>query len=252
MPVIALCMGTMVHQSLYGGRREATLQTLSVCAAYLLTIGLAAAAAQRGLHPGSSIVFGNLPGIVGAGAVMRVLQIALIRHERSAARDGVLARAAAALLDETDVATIRRIAGEAGAELCALQPGVGALRVRVEDDRATVENSNVRIAIDDFGTGYASLAYLRSLPVHQVKIDRSFMPATDDAPPGADDVARAVLLVGQTLGLETVAEGVELSEQAEALETAGVRIAEGFLFARPMPSDEFAAWAVTGDPVATS
>jgi EAL domain-containing protein (putative c-di-GMP-specific phosphodiesterase class I) len=110
----------------------------------------------------------------------------------------------------------------------------------------------VRIAIDDFGTGYASLAYLRSLPVHRVKIDRSFVPATEDAPPGADDVARAVLLIGQTLGLETVAEGVELSEQAEALETAGVLIAQGFLFARPMPSDDFAARAVTGDPAATS
>jgi cyclic di-GMP phosphodiesterase Gmr len=85
-----------------------------------------------------------------------------------------------------------------------------------------------------------------------VKIDRSFVPAAEDAPPGADDVARAVLLVGQTLGLETVAEGVELSEQADALETAGVRIAQGYLFARPMPSDDFPAWLAAGDSVATT
>jgi sensor c-di-GMP phosphodiesterase-like protein len=84
-----------------------------------------------------------------------------------------------------------------------------------------------------------------------VKIDRSFVPATGDAPPGADRRPRRAL-VGQTLGLETVAEGVELCEQADALETAGVPIARGFLFARPMPSDEFAAWAATRDPVATS
>jgi diguanylate cyclase (GGDEF)-like protein len=672
MAVIALCIGTMVHQSLYGGRRDAIVRTVAVSAAYLLTIALSAAAAQRGLHPGSSIVLGNLPGIIGAGAVMRVLLTALTRHKQTVARDGVIARAAAALLGETDVATIRRIAGEAGAELCALQPGVGVLRVRVETDRVTVENSNgelraargatlplacvagldpaddqirtligdtsafdrlagrrmhwtamrlvapdaprylivgadkplshdvlaahrvlaaqvslaedsaaahgrlvhqanhdqltglpnraslyrllaetidatgattgaavlhvdlddfkvvndtfghtagdellvevarrlravagrtgtaarmggdefvvllpdapgaaaadrvaarllealdepvrlrdttipvrasvgiahaapgltagdivrcadiamytakdhgkhrfehfdpaqhgriarlrtieehlpyavergeivvhyqpqvdlhtgrvhgvealarwdhprlgrvapldfipvaersgaidpigahvlrtacaqaaewsalpglgnlrlsvnvsarqlareslpavvrsalaasglpaarltleltesellegrlaveqlveiadlgVKIAIDDFGTGYASLAYLRSLPVHQVKIDRSFVPAAADAPPGADDVARAVLLVGQTLGLETVAEGVELSEQADALETAGVRIAQGYLFARPMASDEFPAWLAAGDSVATT
>src|SRR3954466_925769 len=672
MAVIALCMGTMVHQSLYGDRRQAILRTITVCAAYLLTIAFSAAAAQRGLHPGSPIVLGNLPGIIGAGAVMNVLRPAPPRHEKTVARDAVLARAAAALLGETDVTVIRRIAGEAGAELCALQPGVGALRGRVEEDRVTVENSNgvlraargatlplacvavldpadnaireltgdtsafdrlagrrmrwtamrlsapdaprylvvgaetplshdilaahrvlaaqvslaedgaaahgrllhqanhdqltglpnraalyrlladtidatdgaigaavlhvdlddfkvvndtyghtagdellvevarrlsavagrtgtaariggdefvlvlpdatepaaadrvatrliaaldepvrlrettvpvrasvciayaeagltagdvvrcadiamytakdhgkhrfehfdpaqhgriarmrtleehlpyavergeivvhyqpqgglhtgrvhgvealarwdhprlgrvapldfipvaersgaidpigahvlrtacaqaaewsafpgledlrlsvnvsarqlareslpavvrsaladsglpadrltleltesellegklavdqlveiadlgVRSAIDDFGTGYASLAYLRSLPVHQVKIDRSFVTATGDAPAGADDVARAVLLVGQTLGLETIAEGVELSEQATALETAGVQIAQGFLFARPMAGDEFPAWVAAADFVATS
>jgi diguanylate cyclase (GGDEF)-like protein len=672
MAVIGLCLGAMVHQSLYGGRRAALTRTFAVSAAYLLTIGLSAAAAQRGLHPGSGIVVGNLPGILGAGAVMRVLLTALTRHEQTVARDAVLARAAAALLGETDVTAVRRIAGEAGALLCAQQPGVGVLRVRVDSDRVTVENSSgvlraargatlplacvaeldpgdeairtltgdtsaferlagrrmhwsamrlsvpdapryvvvgsdkaldhdvlsahrvlaaqvslaeqsaaahgrlvhqanhdqltglpnrtalyklladtidgaeattgaavlhfdlddfkvvndtyghtagdellvevarrlrsvagetgfparlggdefvlvlpkvadpetaglvaqrllaalaepirlrdttvpvsasvgiahaapgltagdvvrcadiamytakgdgkhrvehfdpdqhgriarlrtleehipyaverdeivvhyqpqvdlqtgrchgvealarwqhprlglvaplefipvaersgaiepigahvlrtacaqaaewselpglgdlrlsvnvsarqlagdslpaivraalaasglaadrltleltesellegalavdrlveiadlgVRIAIDDFGTGYASLAYLRSLPVHQVKIDRSFVPHAEDAPPGADDVARAVLLVGQTLGLETIAEGVELSEQASALETAGVQIAQGFLFARPMAGDEFPAWVAATDVVATS
>src|SRR3954447_15240019 len=142
MAVIALCIGTMVHQSLYGGPREAIVRAIAVCAAYLLTIGLSAAAAQRGLHPGSPIVVGNLPGIIGAGAVMRVLSGALTRREQTVARDAVLARAAAAMLGETDVTAIRRIAGEAGAELCALQPGVGVLRVRVEDDRVTVENAN--------------------------------------------------------------------------------------------------------------
>jgi EAL domain-containing protein (putative c-di-GMP-specific phosphodiesterase class I) len=116
----------------------------------------------------------------------------------------------------------------------------GALAV---EQLVEIADLGVRIAIDDFGTGYASLAYLRSLPVHQVKIDRSFVPHSEDAPPGADDVARAVLLVGQTLGLETIAEGVELSEQATALESAGVQIAQGFLFARPMDGDEFPAWA---------
>jgi EAL domain-containing protein (putative c-di-GMP-specific phosphodiesterase class I) len=102
----------------------------------------------------------------------------------------------------------------------------------------------VQIAIDDFGTGYASLAYLRALPVHQVKIDRTFVPAADDAVEGGDDLARAVLMVGQTLGLETVAEGVERPEQADALARAGVQIAQGYLFARPMPAAEFPAWAV--------
>ena len=103
----------------------------------------------------------------------------------------------------------------------------------------------VQIAIDDFGTGYASLAYLRELPVHQVKIDRSFVAGPGGEAAGHADVARAVLVVGQSLGLETVAEGVEHAEQAAALESAGVELAQGFLFARPMPADEFPAWAAS-------
>jgi diguanylate cyclase (GGDEF)-like protein len=119
-----------------------------------------------------------------------------------------------------------------------LLEGTTAVRQLVE-----IADLGVQIAIDDFGTGYASLAYLRALPVHQVKIDRSFVPAAEGAPEGADDLARAVLLVGQTLGLETVAEGVEHPEQADALQRAGVQIAQGFHFARPMPAADFPAWA---------
>src|SRR5215218_2313752 len=141
MVVIGLGMGTLVHQSLYGSRRTALLRTATVCGAFLLTITLSAAAAQRGLTWHSSVVLGNLPGIIGAGAVMRVLFTALTSHQQTAERDAVLARTAAALLGETDVDTVRRIGGAAGAELCALQPGVGALRLRVEPDRVVVENS---------------------------------------------------------------------------------------------------------------
>jgi len=122
MVVIGLGMGTLVHQSLYGGRRAALLRTLAVCAAYLLTIALSAAAARRGLPWNSSIVLGNLPGIVGAGVVMRVLLGALTSHEQTAARDRVLARAAADLLGQTDVDVVRRMGAAAGAELCGCSP----------------------------------------------------------------------------------------------------------------------------------
>jgi diguanylate cyclase (GGDEF)-like protein len=150
---------------------------------------------------------------------------------------------------ETLPATVRAALADSGLpadrltlELTESELLEGALAV---EQLVEIAGLGVRIAIDDFGTGYASLAYLRSLPVHQVKIDRSFVPHSADAPPGADDVARAVLLVGQTLGLETVAEGVELFEQADALETAGVEIAQGYLFARPMAGGEFPAWAAS-------
>ncbi len=117
---------------------------------------------------------------------------------------------------------------------------------------AALAEHGVRIAIDDFGTGYASLAYLRSLPVHQVKIDRSFVESAENGDPAEVDLARAVFLVGQSLGLETIAEGVEHADQADALGSAGVEIAQGFLFARPMPSDAFPTWAANAAGLAAA
>jgi EAL domain-containing protein (putative c-di-GMP-specific phosphodiesterase class I) len=92
----------------------------------------------------------------------------------------------------------------------------------------------VRIALDDFGTGYSSLTYLRTLPIHTIKIDRSFVRdldgnATDEA------VTRAILGLAETLGLRPVAEGVEGVSQADRLRDLRCGHAQGFLFARPMP-----------------
>jgi len=102
-----------------------------------------------------------------------------------------------------------------------------------------VAELGVRIAIDDFGTGYASLASLRSFPVHQLKIDRSFL---SDEQERADAMLRLVISVGRVLDLETVVEGVERPAQAELLRGAGVPLAQGFLFARPIPEEDFPAW----------
>jgi diguanylate cyclase (GGDEF)-like protein len=107
-----------------------------------------------------------------------------------------------------------------------------------------VAELGVRIAIDDFGTGYASLASLRSFPVHQLKIDRSFL-AQDDAD-RADGMFRLVISVGQILELETVAEGVETPHQAAVLRHAGVPLAQGYLFARPMRAEDFPGWLAGG------
>ena len=95
----------------------------------------------------------------------------------------------------------------------------------------------VSIAVDDFGTGYSSFAYLRTLPVDIVKLDRQFVvDAADD--PRATGVIRAVTAMAQALGLVTVAEGVETHEQAELVRSAGCQLGQGYLFARPMPVDE--------------
>jgi len=93
----------------------------------------------------------------------------------------------------------------------------------------------VHLAIDDFGTGYSSLAYLRQMPIDAVKIDKSFV---DGVAGGAEEsaVARAILALAATLHLDTVAEGVEQPEQAEALAALGCHLAQGYHFSRPVPA----------------
>ncbi|THF63370.1 EAL domain-containing protein [Pseudothauera rhizosphaerae] len=105
------------------------------------------------------------------------------------------------------------------------------------------------LALDDFGTGYSSLAYLKRLPISRLKIDRSFVK---DLPGDQEDaaVASATLSLGRDLGLEVVAEGVEQPEQFAWLQARGCAKMQGYLFARPMPADEFARWAAAHDPAA--
>jgi diguanylate cyclase (GGDEF)-like protein/PAS domain S-box-containing protein len=94
----------------------------------------------------------------------------------------------------------------------------------------------VRLAIDDFGTGYSSLAYLQRFPVDLLKIDKTFV---DGVARGGPDAAlvRTVIALGQTLGLTTVAEGVETAAQREALAALGCTLGQGYLFARPLDAD---------------
>lgn len=91
----------------------------------------------------------------------------------------------------------------------------------------------VRIAIDDFGTGYSSLSHLKRLPVDELKIDRSFVSDGFEDQQSSSFV-RAIIELATTLGLETVAEGVEDAKQAAWLEAAGCSLAQGYLYSRPM------------------
>ena len=89
----------------------------------------------------------------------------------------------------------------------------------------------VRLAIDDFGTGYSSLSYLHRFPIDILKIDRSFVSRLTNSDNGPE-LARAVITLGETLGLDTVAEGIELEPQVAALLALGCVAGQGFLFAR--------------------
>ena len=90
----------------------------------------------------------------------------------------------------------------------------------------------IHFSIDDFGTGYSSLAYLKRLPIKELKIDRGFV---QDAPYHPDDAALvdAILAVAQKLNLEVVDEGIETHEQAEFMNVRGRIIRQGYLLGRP-------------------
>jgi EAL domain-containing protein (putative c-di-GMP-specific phosphodiesterase class I) len=104
-----------------------------------------------------------------------------------------------------------------------------------------LKSRGVRIAIDDFGTGYSSLRYLKSLPVDELKIDKTFIDDVAEGPePGA--VALAVIKLARTFGLATLAEGVEKEAQVTALRKMGADLGQGFLFARPMDAPTMEAF----------
>ncbi len=98
-----------------------------------------------------------------------------------------------------------------------------------------------KIAIDDYGTGYSSLAYLRRLPLNELKIDKSFvMGMVNDASDAV--IVRSTIDLAHNMGLVVVAEGVEDEATLERLRALGCDIVQGFLLSRPMMADEVAAW----------
>jgi len=101
-------------------------------------------------------------------------------------------------------------------------------------------DAGLRIAIDDFGTGYSSLAYLTRFPLASLKIDRSFVADVLDDEADAT-IVRTIVDMAHTLGFTVIAEGVELDSQATFLRALGCEQAQGFLFARPMPAEDFSA-----------
>lgn len=102
------------------------------------------------------------------------------------------------------------------------------------------------VSIDDFGTGYSSLAYLKSLKVQELKIDKSFVfNLTSDE--SDRKIVKSVIGLAHDLSLKVVAEGVETRDALAALDQLGCNVAQGYLFGRPMPAAEFVDWLKTGE-----
>jgi predicted signal transduction protein with EAL and GGDEF domain len=204
---------------------------------------------ERGLLPPAAF----LPA-AGQTNVMRPLTAVMLREAllltvrwRTAGRRLPVAVNVAApnLLDAGFAGVVEGLLEQTGARATDLRLEITEDGVMADPDRAiavleAVRALGVGVSLDDFGTGHSSLARLRTLPVDELKIDRSFVAGMCSDPQDAA-IVRATL--GREMGLTVVAEGVEDEESWNAVRDAGADVVQGYLVARPMPVEEFDAWA---------
>ncbi|MEP7213509.1 MAG: EAL domain-containing protein [Acidobacteriota bacterium] len=123
----------------------------------------------------------------------------------------------------------------------------------MQDTEATIakldglKQLGIRLAIDDFGTGYSSLSYLQRFPIDILKIDKSFIDKLGQGREG-NAVARAIIMMGDSLNLKTIAEGIEHPEQIAALQMLGCEAGQGFHFAHPLTVEDMDAFLSSHQP----
>jgi diguanylate cyclase (GGDEF)-like protein len=201
------------------------------------------------MAPDEFIAIAEHTGLI-ADVTTYVLRAALTQC-RSWERDGLAVGVAVnlsarSLLDLQLPEEIQRLLREAGVE-----PGVLTLEITegsvMSDPARTVaildrlRVMGVGLSVDDFGTGYSSLSYLKRLPVHEVKIDKSFV-ATMITNPHDASIVRSIVDLGHNLGLSVLAEGVEDEATWERLREIGCDTAQGYFVCRPSPTSQLSAW----------
>ena len=147
--------------------------------------------------------------------------------------------------DPNIVSSIRDILEETGVAAAALKLEITESAVMENADLAIEVLKQLRqlgcqLSIDDFGTGYSSLSYLHKFPIDMLKVDRSFVSTMEDGSENGE-IVRTVIALAKTLGLSVVAEGIESIHQLHQLRILGCEYGQGFLFARPVPSEEATA-----------
>jgi EAL domain-containing protein (putative c-di-GMP-specific phosphodiesterase class I)/anti-sigma regulatory factor (Ser/Thr protein kinase) len=177
-----------------------------------------------------------------------VLELALVQAERwhRAGRSlRVASNLSAANLRDFGVASeLERLLGEYRIPAPMLTLEVTETSVLDEPEKARavldeIARLGVRLSVDDFGTGYSSLLWLRAFPVHEIKIDRTFVSRMETE---GEAFVSGVVRLGHDLGLSVVAEGVEKRSILEGLQALGCDAAQGYLFARPLPAGELERW----------
>jgi EAL domain-containing protein (putative c-di-GMP-specific phosphodiesterase class I) len=154
------------------------------------------------------------------------------------------------LHDERLPELVSRLLGQTGVPASALTLEITESSIMADPTSSAVTLAGLhalgaKLAIDDFGTGYSSLGRLRELPIHEVKIDRSFIQRLSvDHRDRA--VVRSAIQLGHALDLEVVAEGVEDSQTYLYLAREGCDTVQGYYLSRPLPPDEFADWLDRG------
>jgi EAL domain-containing protein (putative c-di-GMP-specific phosphodiesterase class I) len=150
------------------------------------------------------------------------------------------------LLEPELADTVARMLVQAGLPAGLLKLEVTESAIVAEPERALqalerLVDLGLSVSVDDFGTGYSSLTRLRSLPVQEVKVDRTFVRHLAERD---DDLAivRAVISLGHDLGLRVVAEGVEDERSWRILQDLDCDLVQGFFLARPMPAESMSAW----------
>ena len=208
----------------------------------------------RGLVPPDAFV----PLAERSGLIAPLTELVLARSFAELARwraAGLLARVAVnlsprVLLDVTLPARVETMLAAAGLPAGAVTLEVTESAVMTDPDKAlavlTALNAlGVHLSVDDYGTGYSSLSYLVRLPVHEVKIDRSFvtgMVAPDGALTPEATIVRSTVEMAHALGLAVVAEGVEDAATLELLGRWGCDAAQGYHMSRPLPVERMDAW----------
>ncbi len=216
----------------------------------------------RWMHPGRGLVqpdefmpLAEHTGLIGP-LTSYVLDVALAQARRwsDAGRPLQVAvnLSARNLLDDLLADSVFGLLDKHGVPASMLELEVTETAIMTQPLRAKLllerlRDRGVRLSVDDFGSGYTSLAQLTSLPVTEVKVDRSFV-LTMTTDPGNALVVRSVIDLAHSLGLAAVAEGVETEEALARLADFGCDIAQGYLLARPMPADQLDAWLAAGSP----
>jgi len=212
-----------------------------------------AEALVRWQHPTRGVLYPDafLPVVEQSGLMNALTQLVLetavaqLATWRAAGLDLTLAvnLSASDLLDESLAERIAGLLGMYSVPGSALELEITESVIMIDPKRArdvleALRALGLRIAVDDYGTGYCALAYLRDLPVDELKIDRSFIShVTTDRRSAA--IVRSTIELAHALGLKVVAEGIEHQEALDAVAGFGCDYAQGYHFSRPLPADAF-------------